>query len=185
MKYFGIGNCNKYNIYILVAFLSELLINLLFGLNFSNSEKPARIFPFKAKLRNHKLLYNFIRLASMLFGGIVLYFIEKGNKITREDETSIEEYEKMRKFLLNEKGGSINYNLIIIGIIFSFSDILGGFIDLSDLNLWALEMLYIAIISYLIFKNNISRHKKFSIYIMIGFTILDIIENLIPTTKHI
>ena len=77
MKYIGIGNCNKYNIYLLIGFLCELFLDLIFGLNSANKEKPARIFIFRAKIKDHNILDPFIRLASIFFGGLVLYFFEK------------------------------------------------------------------------------------------------------------
>ena len=77
MKYIGIGNCDKYNIYILIAFLSDFFKAALFGLNTSNAGKPVRIFPFKAKIRSHNLLNNFIRFASIFFGGVILFFLKE------------------------------------------------------------------------------------------------------------
>ena len=133
MKYIGIGNCDKYNIYILLALISDMLIDSLFGLNSSNSEKPARIFPFKAKIKNHKLLYNFIRSISILFGGIILYFIEQKNKNKKKEEIKAKKYEILIDYDPNKNCESILFNLIVIGTLFSLSDILGGFIDLIQI----------------------------------------------------
>ena len=96
MKYIEIGNFNKYHIYILIALLSEILVASFFGLNSSNSERPARIFPFIAKIKNHKLLNNFLALTSILIGGIILYFIERRNKKKKinGDVAIIDENEK-------------------------------------------------------------------------------------------
>ena len=46
MSLFSIGNLNKYYIYLLVGFVCELFMNLLFGINASNRDNPARIFSF-------------------------------------------------------------------------------------------------------------------------------------------
>ena len=54
----------------------------------------------------------------------------------------------------------------------------------SDMNLWTLEIFNIGIISYLMFKNKISQHRKIAIYIMFVITLLNIIELFIPSTKH-
>ena len=185
MKYFGIGKCDKYNIYILIAFLCEFFRAALFGLNSSNSQKPARIFPFIAKIRSHKLLNNFIRLASILFGGIFLYFIEGRNK-KKGDEISIEDYEKMKKELLNSKVEPVKFDLILIGSLFSLYIIIQDFIDSTgiQLGLWSPEILFIAIISYWIFKIKMTKHKKFAIYIMCGITIIEFSEFFLPSTKH-
>ena len=72
----------------------------------------------------------------------------------------------------------------MIGFLFSLNVILKDFIDQSQLTFWALEILYIAIISYWIFKNKIYIHKKVAIGVMIITTIIDFIENFIPNTKH-
>ena len=81
MKCFiSIGNCSKYNIYILVSFVLEFLMDLPFGYNHSNKEKAIQIISFKAKLRSHNLLENFVRISAIFFGGILLYFIERKNE---------------------------------------------------------------------------------------------------------
>ena len=155
MKYIGIGNCEKYYIYILIAFLCDFLIDSLFGLNSSNKEKPARIFPFRAKIRDHSLLYDFIHFSSLLFGGLFLYIFEGKYKSKNKGEISIEDYEKNKKNILGDnKSESIKFNLIIIGLLYSFAFFLQDFISLThiDLSLWTLEILYIALISFWIFN---------------------------------
>ena len=184
MKYIGIGNCTKYNIYILIAFLSELLKNLLFGLNSSNPNKPARFFPFKAKISRHKLLDNFIQFSAIFFGGLFLYILERRNISKKKNEITIEDCEKMKELLFETKGKSVKFELILIGILFSLFIILIVAIDLNQLTFWPIEILYIAIISYWIFKNKIYTHKKIAIGIMIVVTIIDLIENFFPSTKH-
>ena len=186
MKYFGIGNVNKYHIYILISFLCEFLISLLFGLNNSNKERPARIFPFYAKIKSHNILYNFIHLSAIFFGGVVLYIIDSSNKLKMKFDVTIEDYEKMKEKLIDNNGQSNTFNLILIGVLFSlflfFQDFLSSIHN--DISLWTIEILYIAVISYWIFKDKISRHKIVAIGIMALATIIDIIENFIPSTKH-
>ena len=114
MKYIGIGNWNIYNLYLLIAFISEILISLVNGLNSANKEKQARLFPFRAKIKDHNLLNNFIRLTSIFFGGIILYFFERRNKSKAKGEVKIENYEKMKDKLYDNKGGSIFFNLLLV-----------------------------------------------------------------------
>ena len=154
MKYIGIGNCTKYYINLLIAFICEFLICSIPGLNSPNSKNPARIIYFKPKINEHKLLFTFIRIASIFFGGLFLYIVERANKLKRRNEITIGEIEKMKESLIDNKGGSIRYNLLLIGIFFSLILIVQGFLDLTkmDLSLWSLEMVYIAIISFFIFK---------------------------------
>ena len=186
MKYIGIGNCNKYNIYLLIGFLCLLLKNCLLGLNSANKEKPARIFPFKAKIKDHKLLDNFIQFSSIIFGGVILYFFQRRNHLKKNDEVSIQNYEKIKEILNDNKYGSILFNLILIGILFPLAIIFEDFTNLahSNISFWSLEIFNIGIISYLIFKNEIYRHKKLAIYIMFFVTIIIFIDFFIPSTKH-
>ena len=184
MKYIGIGGCTKYNIFILFAFLSELLMRSLFGLNSPNPNKPASIFPFKAKIRSHKLLEDFIQFSAIFFGGLFLYILERRNESKMKNEVTIEDYEKIKEYLFENKGKLVKFELILIGILFSLFIIFITAIDLNQLTFWPIEILYIAIISYWIFKNKIYTHKKIAIGIMIVVTIIDFIENFFPTTKH-
>ena len=186
MKYIGIGNCNKYNIYLLIWFLCLLLKNCLLGLNSANKEKPARIFPFKAKIKDHKLLDNFIQFSSIIFGGVILYFFQRRNHLKKNDEVSIQNYEKIKEILNDNKYGSILFNLILIGILFPLAIIFEDFTNLahSNMSFWSLEIFNIGIISYLVFKNEIYRHKKLAIYIMFFVTIIIFIDFFIPSTKH-
>ena len=103
MSFISIGNCNKYYIYLLVAFICEFFMKLLFGLNSHNREHPARIFSFKPKLKEHNLLENFIRLCSILLGGLFLYFQERKNKSEISNALSIETVEKMEYEILKKK----------------------------------------------------------------------------------
>ena len=100
MTFISIGNCNKYYIYLLVGFVCEFFMKLLFGLNSSNRDHPVRIFSFKAKLKDHKLLKNFIRFVSILLGSLILYLIEKRNKEERKSRMSIETAEKWNMIIL-------------------------------------------------------------------------------------
>ena len=154
MSYLAIGNCSKYNLYILVSLICNFMIDLLFGLNSSNKDKPVRFFSFKAKIKNHKLLYNFINFASIFFGGVILYFLERKNQKTIKNQLSIETYEKMKNDLLKTKDESNLLNLILIGIFFPLTVTIHDFINSQNNNVgfWALEILYICIFSYFIFN---------------------------------
>ena len=187
MKYIGIGKCTKYNIYLLIAFISEFFIGALTGLNSSNSQKPARIFPFRAKMSSHNFIYDFVRFSSILIGGVVLYFFDRKNHLKNKEEVTIEEYETLKEeFLIKNKGESITFNLILIGVLYSSFLIFQDFISLTSTtyDFWTIEILIIGIISYLIFKKEIYIHKKLAIGIMLVVTIVDIIGLFFPSSKH-
>ena len=154
MSYIAIGNFSKYNLYILVSLICNFMIDFLFGLNSSNKDKPVRFFSFRAKIKSHNLLYNFINFASIFFGGVILYFLERKNQKTIKNQLTIETYEKMKNDLLKTKDESNLLNLILIGIFFPLTVIIHDFINSQNNNvgLWALEILYICIFSYFIFN---------------------------------
>ena len=186
MTFISIGNCNKYYIYLLVGFVCEFFMKLLFGLNSSNRDHPVRIFSFKAKLKDHKLLKNFIRFVSILLGSLILYLIEKRNKEERKSRMSIETAEKMEYDYLNKKREYKTLKAVIIGVIFSLYIIFKDFIDLTGVHLgfWTIEIMYICIMSYFIFKIKIYIHRKIAMYLMIFLVILEFSTFFLPTTKH-
>ena len=186
MSYIAIGNCSKYNLYILVSLICNFMIDLLFGLNSSNKDKPVRFFSFRAKIKNHNLLYNFINFASIFFGGVILYFLERKNQKVKKDQLSIEIYEKMKIDLLKEKGESNLLDLILIGIFFPLNLIIDRFVDSQNnpVGLWAFEILYICIFSHFIFKIKIYKHKRIAIYIMLGVSVLTFIEFFFTSNKN-
>ena len=91
----------------------------------------------------------------------------------------------MKIDLLKEKGESNLLDLILIGIFFPLTVIIDDFIDSQNnsVGFWALEILYICIFSYFIFKVKIYIHKRIAIYIMFGVSILTFIEFFLPRTK--
>ena len=177
MSFISIGNCNKYYIYLLVAFICEFSMKLLFGLNSNNRAHPARIFSFKPKLKDHNLLENFIRLFSILLGGLFLYFQERKNKSEISNALSIETVEKMEYEILKKKREYKFLKILLIGIIFSLYIILKEFLDLAGIHagFWTLEVMYICIISYFIFNIKIYIHRKIDMYLMIFLVVLELV----------
>ena len=185
MPYIAIGNCSKYNFYILVSLICLFMIDFLFGLNSSNKDKPVRFFSFRAKIKNHNLLYDFINFSSIFFGGVILFFLERKNQKVKKGQLSIETYERMKTDFLKKKDESNLLNLILIGIFFPLAVIIDDFIDSQNnhIGFWAFEILYICIFSHFIFKIKISKHKRIAIYIMLGISVLTFIEFFLPRTK--
>ena len=174
MPYIAIGNCSKYNLYILVSIICNFMIDFLFGLNSSNKDKPVRFFSFRAKIKNHNLLYDFINFSSIFFGGVILFFLERKNQKAKKGQLSIETYERMKTDFLKKKDESNLLNLILIGIFFPLTIIIDDFVDSQNnhIGFWAFEILYICIFSHFIFKIKISKHKRIAIYIMLGISVL-------------
>ena len=180
MKYIGIGKCSKYYFYFLVAFISELIIGLLFGLNITNRQHPLRLLPIVPKLYKHPLFKNLINFTGILSGGIILYILQKLYDQKKEGELSINKYEKIKNQILGQKKGSRIFSLIIVGSLFSIYNILSDFFDIK---LWMFEIIYICFLSFLILKININTHKKIAIIIMVGpLLIISLISLSLPRT---
>lgn len=181
----SIGNCSKYNIYFFVSILCYFMIDLLMGLNTSNKDKPGYLFSFRPKIKKHALLDNFVRVASVFFGGLFLYIFDKYNNIKGNDELSMSDIERMNNNLLHENTYSRRKHVIIVGILFALYIILTSFIGKAPyVGFWTFEILYICIISHFIFKIKIYKHKKIAIYIMLIISILDFVGFCFPWTKH-
>ena len=185
MALISIGNCSKYNIYFLISILCYLLMDLTTGFNPSNKEKPVRFFPFRPKIKDHILLDKFILFPSIFFGGLILYCLEKSNKIKSMFDTPDEVLEKMNSLLMN-KNDNVRISVFIIGLVYALYLILQGFIGLTGvyIGFWTFEIIYICFFSRLIFKIKINRHRKFAIYIMIGLVVIELIGFFFPLTKH-
>ena len=166
MSFISIGNCSKYNIYFIVSILCYFMIDLIYGLNSSNKEKPARLFSFRPKIRDHNLLADFIRFASVFFGGLFLYIFDKYNNNKGSDELS--EFENMNNDLFQDNINSRRKYIIIVSVLFSLYIIFTDFIGMAPyVGFWTFEILYISIISHFIFKIKIYKHKKLAIIILL------------------
>jgi len=183
MSFISIGNCSKYNIYFIVSILCYFMIDLIYGLNSSNKEKPARLFSFRPKIRDHNLLADFIRFASVFFGGLFLYIFDKYNNNKGSDELS--EFENMNNDFFQDNINSRRKYIIIVSVLFSLYIIFTDFIGMAPyVGFWTFEILYISIISHFIFKIKIYKHKKLAIIIMLIISILDLVGYALPWTKH-
>ena len=183
MSFISIGNCSKYNLYFLVSILCYFMIDLIYGLNSSNKEKPASLFSFRPKIKDHNLLANFIRFASVFFGGLFLYILDKYNNSEGSDELSELENQN-NDFIRNNINNRRKY-IIIVGVLFSLYIIFTDFIGMAPyVGFWTFEILYICVISHFIFKIKIYKHKKLAIIIMLIISILDIVGFALPWTKH-
>ena len=184
MSYISIGECTKYNIYILISLIFDLFNTSLFGINTSNKEKPGRIFSFSPKIKKHNLLSAFVYFGACFFGGIFLLVLEKLNN-KGKNELVIEKFQKLRRTIFHSKNESLKLNLFL-GVIMSLYIIFKDFIDTTGVyvGFWTFEIMYICIISRFIFKIKIYKHRRMAIYIMFVLTVIEFIQFFSPKTKH-
>ena len=179
MGFIGIGQFSKYNIYILIGFLSEMFLDLMLGMNSSNKENPGKFFYFIPKFKYHSLIRSLLLFLSCLLGGIVLFILEKKNMNQKEGEITIGKNEKLRKKFLGEKNQNIYLGLFYMALLLSLNKIIKCFIDLFELyiGLWMFEIVYICILSYIILKTKINSHQKFAILFMVFPVLIVVIIN--------
>ena len=185
MALISIGNCSKYNIYFLISILCYLLMDLTTGFNPSNSEKPVRFFPSRPKIKKHIILEKFLLYASCFFGGLILYCLEKSNKIKNTFDTPDEVLLKMNSMLIN-KNDNVRIDALAICFIYALYLILQGFMSKigAYIGFWTIEILYLCLFSRRIFNIKINRHRKLAIYIMSGLAVIELIGFFFPMTKH-
>ena len=172
--------------------VSEKLINFIFFLfklkdNDANKQlKQKKEDKNTITYRKIKIKYIFLMINYINSIYSEKYEPEKNDK--NEKKINPNFLEKYYDRILNNKNEPfiIYYLSLILFLSNVIYESVENFINKTgtQLNFWTLEILYVAIISYLIFKNKIDRHKKIAISIMFIITIVDIIENFIPTTKH-
>lgn len=187
MGFIGIGKCSKYNIYILIGFLSEFFLSSILGMNSSNKENQGKLFYFIPKFKNHCLIRNLIFFLSSLLGSVFTFFLEKKNLNIKEGEITIKKNEKLQKKLLGTKKQNIYLGLFLTGFFLSFNLLIKNFSDLLGqyIGLWMFEIVYICILSYILLNIKINRHKIVAILIMIiPVLILEIISFSLPSTKQ-
>ena len=186
MSYISLGEFTKYNIYILIALFFDFMASYILGLNSSNKERPARMFSFDLKIKRHNLFNNFIRIASIFFSGIILYFFEKKNLKQRNRHLSIEVLEKWKSDKQKKNDESNLLSVILVGILFPLFIIIKGFVDAVGfyVGFWTFEIMYICVVSHFVMKIKILKHRRFAIYIMLGLSAITFIEFFFPSTKH-
>ena len=94
MSPIGVGNCSKYNLYILIAVITEFVTDYIFGLNSSNQAHPGRLFPFTPTIKNHPFFKNFIFFQSNIFA-VSSSIIYKKNILRKKPMKY--QYQKLRK----------------------------------------------------------------------------------------
>ena len=190
-KYISCGKYNNYYKYVFLTIFFSLLSNALFGngnCNDSNLIFIAQLYPDEAKttqlnLSHHIIIHNIYRNFFIIIISIILYSYEKyrsksekiGEKVekTGSIELIYEDLEKdlQRKSILN---------IILIIILFNIQDILTMFyfqFDLSQFNLWILELHLLSFFNYKILNIKIYSHHKFAMYLSVIVCLLQRIIN--------
>ena len=73
MTFIGIGSASKYNIYILIATISKLLLDCLIGLNPLNKEHPGTFFNFIPILTSHSIFQNLLEFLEFMLASMSIF----------------------------------------------------------------------------------------------------------------
>ena len=189
-KYISCGKYNNYYKYILLTILFSLLSTSLFGNGYCNDSNLifiAQLYPDKTKttqlnLSHHIIFHNIYRNFFIIIISIILYNYEKYSSKSEKNEESAKQtgieliYEDLEKELEQK---SI-LNIIFIIILFNIQDILTMFyfqFDLSQFNLWILELPLFSFFNYKILNIKIYSHHKFAMYLSVIVCLLQRIIN--------
>ena len=177
------GKCNNYYKYILLAILFSFFCMVLFGIGYCNDSNLiylARAFPkdtfnTQESLSRHIIIHNIYRNICIIIISIILYKYQKKN-LKNENKNKLETVKTdelnlhVEIELIHENNtidlGQKSYIFLILGIIiYNIQDILTilyfGF-DLSQFNLWILELPLISFFNYKLLRIKVYKHHKFA-----------------------
>ena len=160
----SIGNIGKHIIFPLIACLILILEYSLFHNKFKNINSHIIIFMITQSLGECL--------------SIIPYFIQKRMNKNIRKETLVKDnkifyrktyYEKYKNIRLKKYGYLLINNITVI-FNFLFFDI---FIESSDISIWIFSIIFIALFSYLILKEEIHKHHYLSIttIVILGITL--------------
>ena len=189
MAFIGIGSASKYNIYILVATISKLLLDCLIGLNPLNKEHPGTFFNFIPILTSHSIFQNLLEFLGFMLASISIFLISlliNKNITKNKSRTYSDQYSDLKIKSLKQNDKKPYIDIILVSLLFPINILIRTFLYLNflDLELWMLEIIFISFLSLKIFNIKINRHKKAAMFIVIPLLIIQFISSSLPQTKH-
>ena len=181
MALIGIGSSSKYNIYIIVAAVFKLISDSLLGLNPLNKKHPGAILNFIPLLNNHRIFQNCLDFLGFAIGGILIYYLFQNiNKKFVRTHSEISDSETS----YNIK--KIYFEIVLVAIFFSTDIILRKFLysNFLNLELWMIEIVFMALFTRKILKIEINRHQKVAILSVTLIIIINFINKCLPETYH-
>ena len=176
-KYCSCKRYNKYVNYILLTIFFSIISTALFGNGYCNDSGLiyiARIFNEETRntlitLSHHLIIHNIYRNVILLIISIILYNIEIYTSKSVKSKEKVEKagVELIYEDALEELGNKSTFPIIFILLLFNIQDILTLFyfqFDLSQFNLYILELPLLSYFNYKILNIKIYSHHKFAMY---------------------
>ena len=192
MGFIGCGKCSKYYFYLLIFFISQFICDLFTGFNkdfdsYSNINiKDEKYIKFSPPFQSHYLFQDLLKFLGALLSGICLNFYFHRLEKNKNGTLSLQKLRRLKKEYFGEKI-SYNYSLYLIGLMLSFSTILGTFLLSMELDagFWTLEIVFLIFLSIKILKIHFGNHQKVAIFLILTILfILQIISTFSQRTKH-
>lgn len=191
MAYLGIGNFSKHYFYIFVVFFCQFICDYLTVFNKDNDDESegqkSNFINYNYKLENHFLIQNLLTFLGSITSGAFLYHFYKKIEQNKDGEKSIIELKKIRTEYFGEKNESINFDLFLIGVLYSGYYIIRTFLisQKFDAGFWTLEIIFIVYLSNKILKVKFGIHQKVTMILLSGFLfVFQIISFCLPRSKH-
>ena len=170
-KYIGLGEYNKNTKYLIYYIISNFFYEGIGGLKYGQLYYPIRFYDKQKLLKSHKLVTDtFCYFGVFLFSFILMYFDldTKGKTINDNKKPAFIKliYEEKTSFKKNK------LNIILVAFSWVLHILLIKMYYLSNfgyLDYWAFEMIITYYISKKMFKIQIYKHQKFSIYFITIF----------------
>ena len=172
------------NIINILYFISNLLYEATFGLNYGSAYTEIIILEKQRNLRLHRLIYSIFYYFGIFLFSLILDKFEPNKK---ERESNRNDNSKIRLIVYkNENIKKQYYIIILVSFLWVVHEQLGiyyyyNYFKFSYLDYWTLEILITYFISRKMFNIQIYKHQKFaiffnsvlcSLFILLPFTIL-------------
>ena len=189
-KYFGLGECSKFYIYILLSAIFDVLKDILYGLNHNESFRYVKLYnsEIQNELSNHNIIHYFYNYIGIILLGHIFYKKEISNSknepplisINNQDLPNspivlIHNIEEIEEDFKTEKAFYIFLSIIFLWVLEEHF-IRIYMVILQDLDFWMIEILIISYLTIRMFKIKIFRHQMIAIAISIIPCILKIIS---------
>ena len=182
-KYFSCGKYNNYYKYILLTVLFSLISTVIFGVGYCNHSDEiflAHLYPEETEktqiaLSHHIIIHNFYRHIIILIISIILHNYENNSSKSQKNEENNKKINVQLnpeiELIYDEDIGKTKQKpgllLLLVIFIYIIQDILNIFFfqfDLSQFNLWILEIPLLSFFNYKLLKFKIYSHHKLAIY---------------------
>lgn len=179
MKFISLGEINKKYIFILLVAVFRILRTFIYDrISYRNSFIPLRIFQTETQinLSNHRLIHGFYRFCGIFIISLIIYRIKKGtfflSIFNKKGNLNIDQ--RISRLSDTSKISCFSVLMVIILWVIAEPIISEYRINITDLELWMIELLFLCYLNHKIFSQQIYIHHKISITLSLSLCLLKI-----------